>query len=72
MISFKDLLGAAPTSQRTESDVTTAGVSIKKEDRKKLSTSDKLKLSKAASDGGTDKFGFFVSGGKMIGDFKTV
>ena len=72
MISFKDLLGSVPTARRTEQDVTAAGVSIKKADREKLGTSDKLKLSRAAREGGTDKFSFFASDGKMIGDFKTV
>ena len=72
MISFKDLLGLVPTARRTEQDVTAVGVSIKKIDREKLSTSDKLKLSKAAREGGSDRFSFFASDGKMIGDFKTV
>ena len=72
MISFKDLLSSVPTARRTEQDVMAAGVSIKKVDREKLSTSDKLKLSKATREGGTDKFSFFASNGKMIGDFKTV
>ena len=72
MISFKDLLGSVPTARRTEQDVTAAGVSIKKLDREKLSTSDKLKLSNTAREGGTYKFSLFASDGKMIGDFKTV
>ena len=31
-----------------------------------------MKLSKAAREGGADKFSFFASDGKIIGDFKTV
>ena len=51
-LSFKNLVGPVPISRRTESEVTEAGVSIKKNDRSKLSTFDKLKLSKSAREGG--------------------
>ena len=37
---------------RTAQEVTAAGVSVKKELRSKLSTSDQLKLSKSAREGG--------------------
>ena len=58
MISFKDLLSSVPTARRTEQDVTAAGISIKKLDREKLGTLDKLKLLNAAREGGTEKFSF--------------
>lgn len=63
-------MGSVPIAQRSESDVTAAGVSIKKIDRVKLSTSDKQKLSKAAREGGVDKFTFFASNGKLVNDFQ--
>ena len=47
-LSFKNFMGSFPTSRRAESGVTEVGVSIKKSDRSKLSTSEKLKLSKSA------------------------
>jgi hypothetical protein len=43
-----------------------------KEARTTLSTSDKLKLSKAAREGGDDKFTFFESDGNDGGDFRAV
>ena len=49
-----------------------AGVSVKKESRTTLSTSDKLKLAKAAREGGNNKFTFFESDGKVGGDFRAV
>ena len=52
MSSFLDLMGSVRTSRRSEREVTAASVSIKKNDRVKLSTSDKLKLAKAAKEGG--------------------
>ena len=72
MSSFLDLMGSVPTSRRSEIEVTAASVSIKKNDRVKLSTSDRLKLAKAAKEGGTDKFTFFASDGKLVNDFQTV
>ena len=46
--SFKTLLGALPASTRTHGEVVAAGVSVEKEDRSSLSTSDKLKLARSA------------------------
>ena len=47
-------------------------MSVKKEDRGNLSTSDLLKLSNAAREGGVDKFSFFEADGKIGSDFKAV
>ena len=65
-------MGSVPTNRRSENEVTAASVSIKKNDRAKLGTSDRLKLAKAAKEGGTDKFTFFASDGKLVNDFQTV
>ena len=72
MSSFLDLMGSVPTSRRSEREATAASISIKKNNRVKLSTSDKLKLAKATKEGGTDKFIFFASDGKLVNDFQTV
>ena len=61
-----------PNARWTASGVTAAGVSIKKEDRGKLSMSDMLKLSKAACKGRDDKFTFFASNEKLLRNFQTV
>ena len=71
-LSFKSVLGAVPRGARSVSDIIAAGVTVKKEARAGLSTSDKLKLSKAAREGGEDKFTFFESDGKVGGDFRAV
>ena len=47
-------------------------MSVKKDLRTKLSTSDQLKLSKSARDGGSDKFSFFETLGSIGNDFKDV
>ena len=57
--SFKTLLGAVPASARTHGEVTAAGVSVKKEDRGSLSTSDKVKLARSAREGSANKFSVF-------------
>ena len=62
--SFKSLLGTVPRGARSVRDVVAAGVSVKKEERNNLSTSDRLKLARAAREGGTDKFTFFESDGQ--------
>ena len=54
-ISFKSLLGTVPRGVRTVGEIVAAGVSVKKEDRKNLSTSDRLKLTKSAREGGMEK-----------------
>ena len=46
-------------TRRPEKDVTTTGVSTKEEDRGNIGVSDKLKLSKAVQEGGSDEFAFF-------------
>ena len=61
--SFKSLLGTIPRGARSVRDVVAAGISVKKEERTNLSTSDRLKLTKAAREGGRDKFPFFESDG---------
>lgn len=45
-LSFNTLVGSFLNTQRLESEVTDADVSIKNDNRVKLSNSDKLKLSK--------------------------
>jgi hypothetical protein len=57
---------------RSVRDVVAAGVSVKKEERNNLSTSNRLKLARAAREGGTDKFTFFESDGQTGGDFRAV
>ena len=52
-VLFKSLMGLLPKTRRTESDVLAAGVSINKEARAPLLTSEKLKLSNAARGGVT-------------------
>ena len=72
-LSFKNLVGSMPTmAGRTESEVLAASVSIRKEDRGALSTSDKLKLERAARSGGDSKFAFFQSTGQLLDSFETV
>ena len=52
-LTFKSLLGVVPRGARSVGEIVAAGVSVKKEARTNLSTSDKLKLAKAAREGGT-------------------
>ena len=47
-LTFKSLLGVVPLGARTVGEMVTAGVSVKKEERTNLSTSDKIKLEKVA------------------------
>ena len=70
-MNFSSLLGVIPRGARTIQEVTAAGVSVKKELRVKFSTSDQLKLSKSAREGG-DKFSFFETTGSIGSDFKAV
>ena len=65
-------MGSLPSAHRTESEVTAVEVSIKKEDRSKLSMSDMVKLSKLAREGGSANFMFFASNGKLVNDFQAV
>ena len=67
-ISFK----APPLFWCSEREVTAAVLSIKKEDRERLSTSEKLKLSKAVREGGVGKFAFFASSGNLVSNFYPV
>ena len=72
-LSSKYLMGSIPTTAgRTESEVLATSVSIRKEDRGALSTSDKLKLERAARSGGDSKFAFFQSTGQLVNSFETV
>ena len=49
-----------------------AGVSVKKEERSSLSTSDIIKLAKLAREWGTEKITFFDSNGQVGGNFRAV
>ena len=71
-LSFKALLGSIPKGGQTANQVSAAGVCVKKEDRSSLITSDKLKLSQAAREGGAEQFCFLDTDGKTSGDFQTV
>ena len=71
-ISFSSMMGTIPRGARTQKEVSAAGVSIRKEERSNLSVSDQLKLSKAAREGGSDKFSFFETDGKIGSEFKAV
>ena len=71
-LSFKTLLGVVPRRVRTVGEIVAAGVSVKKEGRTKLSTLDKLKLARAAREGGEEKFTLFETDGKVGGDFRAV
>jgi len=64
-LTFKNLLGDIPRAARTIGQIVVTGASVKKEERAKLSTSKKYKLSKAAREGGEDKFIFFESDRKV-------
>ena len=72
MKSFKSLLDVIPRGARTVREVSSAGVSVKRNDRASLSTSDKLKLAKVARDGGENTFIFFETDGKWGSDFRAV
>ena len=72
-LSFKSVLGVIPRGARTVSDIVATGGIVKEEARSGLSTSDKLKLSKAAREGGgEDRFTFFEPDGKVGGEFCAV
>ena len=71
-LSFKSLMGSIPKGGRAADQVTAAGVSVKKKDRQSLSTSDKLKLSRTAREGGMDKLCFFETDGMTVGDVQTI
>ena len=72
MMNITDLIGRSPIDARTVEDVQSAGVSVRKDKRDELSASDRLKLSKAAREGGGDKFSFFVTDGTASNDFKSI
>jgi len=71
-MNFTSLLGVIPHRVRTIQEFSADGVSVKRELRFKLSTSDQLKLSKSAREGGSDKFSFFETTGSIGSDFKAV
>ena len=52
-LTFKSLLGVIPRGARSVGEIVAAGVSVRKEERTNLSTTDKLKLAKAAREGGS-------------------
>ena len=47
-LTFKSLLGVIPWGAKSVGGIVVAGVSVEKEERMNLSTTDKLKLAKAA------------------------
>ena len=67
-----DLLGKAPSKARNIEDVQSTGVLVRKEKKDVLSTSDRLKLSKSAREGGSENFTFFVTDGTASNDLKSV
>ena len=71
-MNFTSVLGTIPRGARTLQEVAAAGFSVKKDLRTKFSTSDQLKLSKLAIEGGRDKFSFFETSGSIGNDFKAV
>ena len=71
-MNFIKLLGAVPRGSLTVEDIVIAGVSVTKEGLVALSTSDRLKLTRVAREGGEDKFIFFESNGKVGRDFWAV
>ena len=72
MMNFTSLLGVIPRGTCTIQKETATGVSVKKELRTKLSTSDQLKLSKQVREGGSDKFSFFKTTISISSDFKAI
>ena len=71
-VSFTTMMGAIPRGMRTAADVSAAGVSVKKERRSALSSSDQIKLSRNAREGGSEVFTFFETDGSIGSDFRTV
>ena len=65
-------MGSVLTARQIENEVTSAEISTKKYNREKLSTSDILKLSKAARDSEINKFSFFTCNKKIASKFQTV
>ena len=72
MTSFASILGVIPRGARTIQEVVAAGVSVKKELRTKISTSDRLKLSTSAREEGSNNFVFFEATGSIGTEFKSV
>ena len=72
MMNFTDLVGRSPIDARSIEDVQSAVLSVRKDKRDEFSTSDRLKLSKSAREGGDDKFTFFVTDGTASNDFESI
>ena len=70
--SFKSLLGLDLREARTTRKVVSAEASVKKEEQQNLSTSDRLKLVRAAREGGANKLTFFELDGQTRGGFRSV
>ena len=70
MMNSTLISGIITRGARTLKEVAAAGVSIKKELRTTLSTSDQLKLFKSVREGGSDKFSFFETTGSIGSDIK--
>ena len=58
-----------PSTTWSESKVKVVGVSVKEEERDKLSTSNNLKLSKSARRVDANKFALFKANGRIVNDF---
>ena len=69
---ISDLLGKSPDGIRTVEVFQAAVVSVRKDKSESFFTSDKLKLSKVAREGGSEKFSFFVTDGTATNNFKPV
>ena len=70
-LSFKNLMGYMPTTTgSTECEVLAVWVSICKEDRVSLSTSNKFKLSKSSISGDNNKFALYQSNGQLVNSFE--
>ena len=70
--SLKSLLGAVLRGDRTTREEEAYGVPVKKEELQNLNTSDRLKLEKAAIEGGADESTFFESDVQTGGGFGVV
>ena len=72
MVSVKSLMETIPHGIQTATEVSSVGVSLCKEDHGTLTLGDKLKLSKSAREGKTDKFNFFQADRAVGSESRTV
>ena len=71
-LSFKSLMITVTRGARTTEVVTVASVSVKKDKRGALSTSNRIKLSRVVREAGSEKFAFLETDGKVGNTFKAV